>query len=158
MRASARSGRWRLRAPARGRTAAIPAPSRRGPSHHPRSERSGFLFTDLKGSTELYERVGDLVAFDRVRAHFRVLQEVVASEAGAVVKTIGDAVMATFPTARPRRCRRAADARGDGPFYSAILTNSGVVPIPRQAALRGITWRTSPGCVGTAHKGLRRSF
>src|SRR3954464_12478146 len=57
-----------------------------------------FLFTDLKGSTELYERVGDLVAFDLVRAHFRVLQEVVASEAGAVVKTIGDAVMATFPT------------------------------------------------------------
>src|SRR3954464_6749977 len=57
-----------------------------------------FLFTDLKGSTELYERVGDLVAFDLVRAHFRVLQEVVASEAGAVVKTIGDAVMATFET------------------------------------------------------------
>ena len=40
-----------------------------------------FLFTDLKGSTELYERVGDLVAFDLVRAHFRVLHEIVASEA-----------------------------------------------------------------------------
>ena len=57
-----------------------------------------FLFTDLRGSTELYERVGDLVAFDLVQAHFRVLHEIVASEAGAVVKTIGDAVMATFPT------------------------------------------------------------
>ena len=57
-----------------------------------------FLFTDLKGSTQLYERVGDLVAYDLVRAHFRVLTEIVASEAGAVVKTIGDAVMATFPT------------------------------------------------------------
>jgi class 3 adenylate cyclase len=57
-----------------------------------------FLFTDLKGSTELYERVGDLVAFDLVRAHFQVLNEIVAAEAGAVVKTIGDAVMATFPT------------------------------------------------------------
>ena len=55
-----------------------------------------FLFTDLKGSTELYERVGDLIAFDLVNAHFRVLQEIVAGEAGAVVKTIGDAVMATF--------------------------------------------------------------
>ena len=33
-----------------------------------------FLFTDLKGSTELYERVGDLVACDLVRAHFRVLE------------------------------------------------------------------------------------
>jgi len=57
-----------------------------------------FLFTDLKGSTELYERVGDLAAFDLVRAHFRVLHEIVATEAGAVVKTIGDAVMATFAT------------------------------------------------------------
>jgi len=57
-----------------------------------------FLFTDLKGSTELYEHVGDLVAYDLVRAHFRVLTEIVGTEAGAVVKTIGDAVMATFPT------------------------------------------------------------
>jgi class 3 adenylate cyclase len=65
-----------------------------------------FLFTDLKGSTELYDRVGDLVAFDLVRAHFRVLQEIVAAEAGAVVKTIGDAVMATFPT--PDRALAAA--------------------------------------------------
>jgi len=65
-----------------------------------------FLFTDLKGSTELYERVGDLVAYDLVRQHFRVLYEIVASEAGAVVKTIGDAVMATFPT--PDRALAAA--------------------------------------------------
>jgi class 3 adenylate cyclase len=65
-----------------------------------------FLFTDLKGSTELYERVGDLVAFDLVRAHFQVLNEIVAAEAGAVVKTIGDAVMATFPT--PDRALTAA--------------------------------------------------
>src|SRR3982751_5848382 len=55
-----------------------------------------FLFTDLKGSTALYERVGDLSAFDLVRAHFHALLEIIASEAGAVVKTIGDAVMATF--------------------------------------------------------------
>ena len=55
-----------------------------------------FLFTDLKGSTALYERVGDLAAFDLVRAHFRALLDIIASEKGAVVKTIGDAVMATF--------------------------------------------------------------
>jgi class 3 adenylate cyclase len=55
-----------------------------------------FLFTDLKGSTPLYERVGDLAAFDLVRQHFHVLHEIVATESGAIVKTIGDAVMATF--------------------------------------------------------------
>ncbi|MCJ2050295.1 adenylate/guanylate cyclase domain-containing protein [Methylobacterium sp. J-070] len=65
-----------------------------------------FLFTDLKGSTALYERVGDLVAYDLVRAHFRILNEIVAVRSGAVVKTIGDAVMATFPT--PDRALAAA--------------------------------------------------
>jgi class 3 adenylate cyclase len=65
-----------------------------------------FLFTDLKGSTALYERVGDLVAYDLVRQHFGVLYEIVAAETGAVVKTIGDAVMATFPT--PDRALAAA--------------------------------------------------
>jgi class 3 adenylate cyclase len=65
-----------------------------------------FLFTDLKGSTELYEKVGDLAAYDLVRQHFSVLYAIVGSEAGAVVKTIGDAVMATFPT--PDRAMAAA--------------------------------------------------
>ncbi len=74
-----------------------------------------FLFTDLKGSTALYERVGDLAAFDLVRAHFHALLEIISSEKGAVVKTIGDAVMATF--VRPEhalaaglRMRSAMDA------------------------------------------------
>jgi class 3 adenylate cyclase len=65
-----------------------------------------FLFTDLRGSTELYDRVGDLAAFDLVKAHFAVLNDIVGAEAGAVVKTIGDAVMATFPT--PDRAVAAA--------------------------------------------------
>jgi class 3 adenylate cyclase len=65
-----------------------------------------FLFTDLKGSTDLYERVGDLVAFDIVNEHFRILQDIIAAESGAVVKTIGDAVMATFGT--PDRAIAAA--------------------------------------------------
>ncbi len=65
-----------------------------------------FLFTDLKGSTALYERVGDLAAFDLVRAHFHALLEIISSEKGAVVKTIGDAVMATF--IRPEHALAAA--------------------------------------------------
>jgi hypothetical protein len=65
-----------------------------------------FLFSDLRGSTALYDRVGDLVAFDLVNEHFRLLQEIIASERGAVVKTIGDAVMATFET--PDRAIAAA--------------------------------------------------
>ena len=65
-----------------------------------------FLFTDLRGSTELYERVGDLVPSTWSARISRCCSEIVAAEAGAVVKTIGDAVMATFPT--PDRAVAAA--------------------------------------------------
>ena len=90
-----------------------------------------FLFTDLRGSTELYERVGDLVAFDLVRVHFRVLNEIVAAEAGAVVKTIGDAVMATFPTpdravAAALRMREAMHAHNDDRSRENLLLKIGI--------------------------------
>jgi len=55
-----------------------------------------FLFTDLKGSTALYERLGDLNAYALVREHFALLGAVAHRHAGAIVKTIGDAVMAAF--------------------------------------------------------------
>jgi class 3 adenylate cyclase len=159
-----------------------------------------FLFTDLKGSTALYERVGDLAAFDLVRAHFHALLEIISTEKGAVVKTIGDAVMATF--IRPEhaivaglRMRAAMDKLNaerdrddlvvkigihegpclavmlnerqdyfgqtvniaarvqglstsqaihitgpviDAPAVAAILDKASIVPIQKQAALRGI--------------------
>ncbi|MFQ6616194.1 MAG: DUF5939 domain-containing protein [Fidelibacterota bacterium] len=55
-----------------------------------------FVFTDLKGSTALYEKIGDLKAFDLVRQHFDYLREAINRNHGAIVKTIGDAVMASF--------------------------------------------------------------
>ena len=90
-----------------------------------------FLFTDLKGSTELYDRVGDLVAFDLVKEHFRVLHEIIASEAGAVVKTIGDAVMATFPTpdravAAAIRVREAMVGLGEERQHPNLLLKIGI--------------------------------
>jgi class 3 adenylate cyclase len=55
-----------------------------------------LLFTDVKGSTALYDRIGDLNAFALVQRHFERLQEIAAHFHGAIVKTIGDAVMAAF--------------------------------------------------------------
>lgn len=55
-----------------------------------------LMFTDLRDSTRLYRRIGDAPAFGRVREHFELLQRAVASEGGAIVKTMGDSVMATF--------------------------------------------------------------
>jgi len=55
-----------------------------------------MVFSDLQASTALYERVGDIRALELVRAHFEKLNDVVRRHHGAVVKTIGDAVMAAF--------------------------------------------------------------
>jgi adenylate cyclase len=54
------------------------------------------LFTDLRNSTRLYREIGDATAFGRVMNHFDVLKQVIAKNDGALVKTIGDAVMAVF--------------------------------------------------------------
>ena len=54
------------------------------------------MFTDLRNSTQLYREIGDATAFGRVMNHFDVLEKVIAEEDGALVKTIGDAVMAVF--------------------------------------------------------------
>lgn len=55
-----------------------------------------ILFTDLRNSTRLYVEIGDATAFGRVMNHFDVLKQAIAAEDGALVKTIGDAVMAVF--------------------------------------------------------------
>jgi class 3 adenylate cyclase len=57
------------------------------------------LFSDLTGSTALYEQLGDARAFALIEQHFRIAAQAVARHGGAVLKTMGDAVMATFPRA-----------------------------------------------------------
>src|SRR6185503_1061486 len=57
------------------------------------------LFTDLRNSTQLYREIGDATAFGRVMSHFDVVRKAVTEHDGAVVKTIGDAVMAVFRSA-----------------------------------------------------------
>ena len=59
-------------------------------------ENVTLLFTDLKGSTALYDALGDVRAFDLVSEHFKILLRSVRDHGGAVVKTIGDAVMGVF--------------------------------------------------------------
>src|ERR1700723_3300554 len=54
------------------------------------------IFTDLQGSTALYERIGDLKALSLVQQHFERLLHATIVNNGVVIKTIGDAVMAAF--------------------------------------------------------------
>jgi class 3 adenylate cyclase len=58
-----------------------------------------LLFTDIRGSTALYQRIGDLNAFQLVQQHFDLLRETTVRHGGAIVKTIGDAIMAVYPDA-----------------------------------------------------------
>ena len=59
-------------------------------------DRVAILFSDLKGSTALYEAIGDARAYSLVRDHFAFLGERIRRHGGTVIKTIGDAVMASF--------------------------------------------------------------
>jgi class 3 adenylate cyclase len=87
------------------------------------------LFTDLRNSTQLYREIGDATAFGRVMNHFDVLKKVIAEEDGALVKTIGDAVMAVF--------RRPASALKAMLSAQEMLAapSSGVAPLTLKAGV-----------------------
>lgn len=55
-----------------------------------------ILFTDLKGSTKLYEAIGDALAYSDVKKHFDYLKKHIQANHGTIIKTIGDSVMAGF--------------------------------------------------------------
>jgi class 3 adenylate cyclase len=60
-----------------------------------------LVFTDLKNSTLLYQTIGDAPAFGRVLTHFEILKIAIDAGGGAIVKTMGDAVMAVFSRPEP---------------------------------------------------------
>jgi class 3 adenylate cyclase len=77
------------------------------------------LFTDLRHSTQLYRQIGDATAFGRVMSHFDVVRKSIVEHDGAIVKTIGDAVMAVFRSAADGlsamlEVQRALAEPGDG--------------------------------------------
>src|SRR5256884_6526349 len=58
-----------------------------------------ILFADVVGSTRLYDTMGDLRARDMVAICIDVMRGATEQRQGTVIKTMGDEVMATFPTA-----------------------------------------------------------
>jgi class 3 adenylate cyclase len=55
-----------------------------------------IVFTDLKGSTDMFDKAGDMYAHKIIQEHFKVLTDSVRKYSGAVIKTMGDAIMASF--------------------------------------------------------------
>ncbi|MSO75235.1 MAG: adenylate/guanylate cyclase domain-containing protein [Alphaproteobacteria bacterium] len=73
--------------------------------------RVAILFSDINGSTELYERIGDSPAYAMVCEHFALLTEIIGEHHGVLVKTMGDAVMAAFYEPADAACAALAIAR-----------------------------------------------
>jgi len=58
-----------------------------------------ILFTDLVGSSQIIDELGDRVAEELTRTHFRLLRDVVSGYGGHEVKSLGDGLMVVFPSA-----------------------------------------------------------
>ncbi len=83
-----------------------------------------IMFSDLKGSTAMYEQIGDAPAYALVRQHFEFMTERIRAHQGAIVKTIGDAVMAVFRKAEAAvRCALAIQKDAAG---SELLIKLGI--------------------------------
>ena len=61
-----------------------------------------ILFADVVGSTRLFETLGDQRARAMVAICIDVMRTATEQHNGTVIKTIGDEVMAVFPTAMLR--------------------------------------------------------
>ena len=64
-----------------------------------REQELAILFADVVGSTQLYEALGDEAARETVQACVDAMKQSTEKFGGSVIKTIGDEVMATFPSA-----------------------------------------------------------
>jgi class 3 adenylate cyclase len=57
-----------------------------------------IMFTDLEGSTNLTQRLGDARAMAVLRTHDEIIREAVSRNGGSEVKHTGDGLMAAFPS------------------------------------------------------------
>lgn len=65
----------------------------------PKTINIAIMFADIAGSTKLYDVLGDQVARAKVSTATDTMCKVTIQNNGTVIKTIGDEVMCTFPTA-----------------------------------------------------------
>jgi len=63
------------------------------------SKQIAICFAAVTGGTLLYQKLGDRAALLAIKKHLEMLSEAIVANNGRVVKTIGDGIMAAFPTA-----------------------------------------------------------
>lgn len=80
----------------------------RGRYHQPRHEERLFLFIDMRGSTAIAERIGDINFHRLLNQFLSDIGEVMANHGGSIDKYVGDEMIATWHlTARPERAFEA---------------------------------------------------
>lgn len=62
-------------------------------------KKLAILFADISGSTALYEKFGDQQALPIIAHCLAILKSTLATHQGALIKTIGDEILCTFPSA-----------------------------------------------------------
>jgi class 3 adenylate cyclase len=62
-------------------------------------KKLAILFADVVGSTQLYDVLGDDRARETVQQCLQVMKQATEQYGGTVIKTMGDEVMSTFPSA-----------------------------------------------------------
>jgi len=65
----------------------------------PKTANLAIMFADISGSTRLFEVLGDATARVKVAETLDLLTNIINQHSGTVIKTIGDEIMCTFPTA-----------------------------------------------------------
>ena len=65
----------------------------------PKTTNLAIMFADISGSTKLFEVLGDVTARVTVSETLELLSKVIHAHNGIIIKTIGDEIMCTFPTA-----------------------------------------------------------
>jgi class 3 adenylate cyclase len=86
------------------------------------SKQRAILFADVTDSTALYELLGDKPAAQAIEACLAALAQAVVQWQGTVVKTIGDEIMAAFPSA-DAACEAAKAMQGK---VDALPLNGGL--------------------------------
>ncbi len=76
-----------------------------------------ILFADVVGSTQLYDKYGDTKASETVASCLDIMKDATYQFNGTVIKTIGDEVMSTFPT--------ADEAMGASVMMQTLITAEG---------------------------------
>ncbi len=116
--------------------------------HVPIADRSApvtIVFTDIVGSTDLTQRLGDAGAQEVLRTHNSIVREALQAHAGTEIKHTGDGVMASFGSSAAavdfsimvqRRVRAHAESEPDRAFEVRIGVNAGE-PVAEERDLFG---------------------